>query len=131
MTPPDYIKDDITMTTKKSTHQQTGLLQRLLLPEIRFVAGVYLFLILIFAALRGMLLLRNSLQATGIEPGVLAKSFLVGMRFDIAISSYLLIPFFLCLVLFPLQWRKALLSAFLRHSRVVYIFRSGGDRVLS
>ena len=112
MTPHHYIKDDITMTTNKSTHQQTGLLQRLLLPEIRFVAGVYLFLILIFAALRGMLLLRNSLQATGIEPGVLAKSFLVGMRFDIAISSYLLIPFFLCLVLFPLQWRKALLSAF-------------------
>ena len=88
------------------------MLQRLLLPEIRFVAGLYLFLLLIFAALRGMLLLRNSLQATGIDPGTLAKSFLVGLRFDIAISSYLLIPFFLCLVLFPIGCRKALLSVF-------------------
>jgi phosphoglycerol transferase MdoB-like AlkP superfamily enzyme len=106
------IKDDFTMTNNKNTHRQTGLLQRLLLPEIRFVAGLYLILMLIFAVLRGMLLLRNSLQATGIEPGVLAKSFLVGMRFDIAISSYLLIPFFLCLVLFPINWRKGLSSAF-------------------
>ncbi len=91
---------------------RSAWIKRVLLPEIRFVAGIYLLLLIVFGVLRGLLLMRNSLHATGIEQLTLAKSFLVGMRFDLAISSYLLIPFYLCLILSPFRWRKALMSGF-------------------
>lgn len=100
------------MNTNKNIHRKAGLLQCLPLPEIRFVTGVYMLLLLVFAALRGMLLWRNSLHATGIAAETLTESFLVGMRFDVAISSYLLIPLFLCLVLLPLRCRKVLVQGF-------------------
>lgn len=101
------------MLINKSPERRTsGLLRKFLLPEIRFVAGVYLLLLLVFAVLRATLLWRNSLHATGIAAETLFESFLVGMRFDVAISSYLLIPLFLCLVLLPLRWRKILVPGF-------------------
>jgi phosphoglycerol transferase MdoB-like AlkP superfamily enzyme len=67
-------------------------------PEARFVAGLYLLLAVLFALLRTVLLLRNSVQAEQIPISILVKSFLVGLRFDMAIASYLLIPLFLALL---------------------------------
>ena len=51
--------------------------------------------------MRLLLLWRNSFHASGIPAGTPAKSFLVGVRFDLAISSYLLIPLFLALLILP------------------------------
>jgi len=98
------------------THKHPRLLSRVLkyvlMPEILFVSGVYLLLLVVFEVLRLLLLFRNSLHATGIESQVLVKSFLVGMRFDIATSSFLLMPLFLCLLFIPSRWRKRLISGF-------------------
>jgi len=94
----------------------------LLLPEIRFVAGLYLLLLIVFAVLRSLLLWRNHLQATGIATETLVKSFLVGLRFDLAISSYLLVPLFLTLVLLPSRWRKTLVGGFCLLVGVLIIF---------
>jgi phosphoglycerol transferase MdoB-like AlkP superfamily enzyme len=71
----------------------------LLPPEALFTAGLYGLLLTVFALLRGLLLWRNAGQAAGIPAATLAESFLVGLRFDLAVSSYLLLPFFLLLLL--------------------------------
>jgi len=63
--------------------------------EIRFIAGLYLLLAALFAALRLLLLLRNANLAEQVAGGELVNSFLVGLRFDLAVASYLLIPLFL------------------------------------
>ncbi len=82
------------------------------LPEARMVAGLYVVLIGIFAALRLLLLLRNVNFAQQVDTGVLMQSFLVGLRFDLAVSSYLLIPLFLLLMLLPVRFRSMLLGGF-------------------
>lgn len=74
---------------------------RLILPEVRFIAALYLLLAILFAALRFVLLLRNGVLAENIPAAVLAQSFLVGLRFDLAVASYLLIPLLLVLVFLP------------------------------
>lgn len=89
-----------------------SVLRTLLLPEVRFISAIYGLLLVVFAVLRGLLLWRNHLQAAGIPEDVLAKSFLVGLRFDLAISSYLLIPLFLLLLLLPRQRHKVLIYGF-------------------
>ncbi len=81
-------------------------------PEAHFVAGVYVLLLGIFAALRLLLLLRNANFSHHVENGVLLQSFLVGLRFDLAVSSYLMIPFFLLLILLPGRFRQAMLGGF-------------------
>ncbi len=67
-------------------------------PEARFIAGLYLLLAVLFALLRTVLLLRNSVQADQVPLPILLESYLVGLRFDMAIASYLLIPLFLVLL---------------------------------
>ncbi|WP_432823148.1 LTA synthase family protein [Trichloromonas sp.] len=81
-------------------------------PEARFIAGVYVLLLVVFAALRLLLLLRNVNFAQQVDTGILLQSFLVGLRFDLAVSSYLLIPLFLLLVLLPPRLRSALVGGF-------------------
>lgn len=89
-----------------------SVLRTLLLPEVRFISAIYALLLVVFAVLRGMLLWRNHLQAAGISTEILAESFLVGLRFDLAISSYLLIPLFLLLLVVPRQRHKMLVYGF-------------------
>ncbi len=74
-------------------------LRRFLLPEARFTVGVYGLLLALFAVLRLLLLWRNAGTARQIPAELLAQSFWVGLRFDLAVSSYLLLPFFLLLLL--------------------------------
>lgn len=87
-------------------------LHRFLPPEARFVVGVHGLLLLIFAALRLLLLARNANLAQPVEALVLLRSFLVGMRFDLAVASYLLMPLFLLLLALPRRFRPGLLVGF-------------------
>jgi len=84
--------------------QSTNRFRSLFLPEALFTAGVYVLLLALFAVLRLLLLWRNAGMAQQIPAELLTKSFWVGMRFDLAVSSYLLIPFFLLLLV--LRGRK-------------------------
>jgi|GEM_PF-3409090 len=79
-------------------------------PEVRFITALYGLLLALFALLRLLLLWRNSVFARQIPASLLAESFRVGLRFDLAVSSYLLIPFFLLLLALQGRWRKWLLG---------------------
>ncbi len=79
-------------------------------PEVLFVGGLYGVLLSLFALLRLLLLWRNPELAGQVPGELLLKSFLVGARFDLAISSYLLMPLLLLLIL--LRRRRLLLVGF-------------------
>ncbi|MDY0267510.1 LTA synthase family protein [Trichloromonas sp.] len=83
-------------------------ISRLFPGEVRFIAGLYLLLAGLFAALRLVLLVRNTNLAEGVATGELLKSFLIGARFDLAVASYLLIPLFLLLLGLSQRWRGRL-----------------------
>jgi phosphoglycerol transferase MdoB-like AlkP superfamily enzyme len=85
-------------------YNSSGRWRRVLVPEALFTAGVYVLLLALFAVLRLLLLWRNASMAQQIPAELLTKSFWVGLRFDLAVSSYLLIPFFLLLLV--LRGRK-------------------------
>lgn len=99
-------------TDEHQLMQSRNFLNSCLLPEIRFCVGLYGLLLIVFAVLRLLMLWRNHLQATGIPVATLTESFLVGGRFDLAISSYLLIPFFLTLLIASRRWQKRLVVGF-------------------
>jgi phosphoglycerol transferase MdoB-like AlkP superfamily enzyme len=79
-------------------------------PEALFTVGVYALLLALFAVLRLLLLWRNAHMAKQIPAGLLVQSFWVGLRFDLAVSSYLLIPFFLLLLVLRGRQRVRLLA---------------------
>ena len=64
-----------------------------LAPEAGFLARLFLGLMLLFSMFRLVLLLRNWSLAAGIPASVLFESFIVGARFDMAVTCYLLLPF--------------------------------------
>ncbi|BCR06351.1 hypothetical protein DESUT3_34200 [Desulfuromonas versatilis] len=68
-------------------------------PEALFTAGLYLVFLIGFALLRLLLLVSNGNLGKTVPTGELLQSFWVGLRFDLAIGSYLLIPLFLALLL--------------------------------
>ncbi len=82
---------------------------RQLCPEVLFVGGLYIVLLVLFALLRLFLLWRNPALAGQVPSGLLLESFWVGARFDLAISSYLLMPLLLLLTL--VRRRRGLLLA--------------------
>jgi len=65
--------------------------------EMRFTIGFGLLLLLSFSALRLFLLLRNHSLWVDTPAAILLQSFIVGLRFDLAITAYLLIPLLLLL----------------------------------
>ena len=67
-------------------------LQSFSTPEAVFVAGLYGLLLCFFSLLRLFLFLRNHDIGQNVPAETLLHSFFVGLRFDLAISSYLLIP---------------------------------------
>jgi phosphoglycerol transferase MdoB-like AlkP superfamily enzyme len=79
-------------------------------PEALFTVGVYALLLALFAVLRLLLLWLNAHMAQQIPADLLAQSFWVGLRFDLAVSSYLLIPFFLLLLVLRGRQRVRLLA---------------------
>lgn len=80
--------------------------------EVMFTLGLYLLLTLFFALARLALLLRNADLAVPVPLAVIAMSFIVGLRFDIAVSSYLLIPFLFATVLPTIRVRAWLVVVF-------------------
>jgi phosphoglycerol transferase MdoB-like AlkP superfamily enzyme len=80
-------------------------------PEVLFIGGLYGVLLLLFALLRLLLLWRNPTLAHQVPIELLLQSFWVGVRFDLAISSYLLMPLLLLLILLP-RLRSLLLAGF-------------------
>lgn len=95
---------------------------RFLTPEVLFTAGLYGLLLVVFALLRLLLLWRNMDLARPVPLSLLAESFRVGLRFDLAVSSYLLIPFFLLLLAANGRGRRWLLVA---------LVSAGGGVILS
>jgi phosphoglycerol transferase MdoB-like AlkP superfamily enzyme len=60
-------------------------------PHIRFLTAVFLLLMVLFSLARGGLLLRNASSDQGAAADI-AGAFLVGLRFDLCIASYFMIP---------------------------------------
>ncbi len=73
-------------------------LGKLIPAEIRFTAGIGILLLLLFSVLRLILLLRNQPLWAETPARLLLHSFLVGLRFDLAVTAYLLIPLLLVLL---------------------------------
>jgi phosphoglycerol transferase MdoB-like AlkP superfamily enzyme len=114
---------------REGVHVQQHLLQEAMMPHSakkKGVAGLdrivpasvlltiqlYALLLVLFAVQRGLMLWRNFSQAADIPASTLAQSFLVGLRFDSAISAYLLIPTFLLLLVLKERGRAWLLRLF-------------------
>lgn len=76
----------------------TPSLRHLCPPEMRFILRMYAFFLLLFASQR-IWLLAESPPSARVPSAVLFKAFAVGMRFDLAVGSYLLAPVFLLLLL--------------------------------
>lgn len=98
----------------KSAFSSLG--RELLHGPARYLLGLYGLCVAAFAALRLLLWWRNADFGSDTAAGVLAKSFLVGLRFDLSVTAYLMILLFLALVLLPAggrQWaRRAFLAFF-------------------
>jgi hypothetical protein len=86
--------------------------RRFLAPEILFTSCVYIVLLALFSVLRLLLLWRNAGMARDIPSELLINSFWVGLRFDLAVGSYLLIPLFLLLLVLRGRLRVRLLTGF-------------------
>ena len=84
--------------------------------QTSYVFGLYALCLAAFSALRLLLWWRNADFAGDAPPGVIARSFLVGLRFDLAVGAYLIIPLLLALAFLPARgrlWaRRVLLVAF-------------------
>lgn len=65
-----------------------SLLKILLPPRALLLSGSLLLVVFQFALLRLLFLWRNDLAATDLPASLLAQSWLVGLRFDLAISAY-------------------------------------------
>lgn len=71
-----------------------------------YLIGTYTLCLLSFSALRLLLWWRNADFGSETPPGVIAQSFLVGLRFDLAVCAYLLLPVLLGLVILPERGRR-------------------------
>lgn len=104
-------------TTDSQQHpQQTLPRDNWLSAHIRYLAGLYALCLAAFSGLRLLLWWRNADFGSDAPPGVIAKSFFVGLRFDLAVSAYLMIVLLLALTLLPSRgqaWaRRLFLAAF-------------------
>jgi phosphoglycerol transferase MdoB-like AlkP superfamily enzyme len=77
-----------------------------LFAELRYLAGLFPLCLAAFSALRLLLWWRNADFGSDAPPGVIAQSFLVGLRFDLAVGAYLMILLCLPLVILPSGGRR-------------------------
>ena len=75
-----------------------------LLSHLRFLVGSLILLLLLFTALRGLLLAYNHEMMGNTEATHFLEAFFNGLRFDLRVSIYLLLPLFLALLYAP--WRN-------------------------
>lgn len=66
--------------------------------EVRYVLGLYLLLLSLLGLLRLAFLGSHAAAMQGVAPSILGWGVLLGTRFDLAVTSYLLLPVFLLLL---------------------------------
>ncbi len=70
--------------------------KRILPPDVFiFFLGIFFLLLVFFLFFRLVFFVRNFREARGIPLLVILKAFLIGMRFDAVVISYLLFPFYM------------------------------------
>ena len=96
--------------------------KKIISADIRFIGFYLFFSLFIFALLRALLLYRNIDLTHDIPNLILAKSFLVGMRFDLIVICQIAIPLILALLLpWGLKRRKIALT-WLGFAGIITIF---------
>ncbi len=84
--------------------------------RLRYLFGAYTLCLLAFSLLRLLLWWRNADFGGDAPTGIIAQSFLVGLRFDLAVCAYLVLPLCLALYLLPTRgqhWvRRVFLAGF-------------------
>jgi len=92
------------------------ILQGCLKGQAPYLFGLYALILAAFSGLRLLLWWRNADFGSDAPPGVIAESFFVGLRFDLAAGAYLMILLFLALMLLPprgqLWARRVVLAVF-------------------
>ena len=76
-----------------------------LFAEVRYLFGLYFLCMASFSALRLLLWWRNADFGSDAPPGVIANSFFIGLRFDLAVGAYLMILLFLPIIILPPRGR--------------------------
>jgi len=71
------------------------LINNLSFPPINYFLALTIIFLLLFAVFRLILLLTNFSQFEGVPFIILIESFLVGIRFDLSVTLYALVPLFL------------------------------------
>ncbi|MDM1708295.1 hypothetical protein [Thiopseudomonas alkaliphila] len=69
--------------------------------HLRFLVGSLMLLLLLFTALRGLLLAYNHEMIGTTKAVHFIEAFFNGLRFDLRVSIYLLLPLFLALLYAP------------------------------
>jgi phosphoglycerol transferase MdoB-like AlkP superfamily enzyme len=90
--------------------------------DVAFIGGALLVFMVLFAIARAMLLLRNLPLAADVPTLELAKAFVVGLRFDLAMSSYVLVPLVLGMLLPGGLSRRAPWNIWLALVTVIFCF---------
>ena len=95
-------------------------------PPVKFFSAVIIIYLLTFAALRLSLLLFNCHQFQAVPLLILFKAFIVGARFDMAVSLYVVAPLFLLNYLFYFfnrqKWLKQVNLIYLTVTLFIYSF---------
>lgn len=74
------------------------LRRQLVSPEASFIGKMYLLLMALFALQRAFLLFHNANLSESLSTATQIQAFFVGARFDLAVSTYLLLPLLLILI---------------------------------
>ena len=101
------------LPSDQPAERQTPAWRHWLFAELRYLAGLFPLCLAAFSALRLLLWWRNADFGSDAPPGVIAQSFLVGLRFDLAVGAYLMILLFIPLVLLPERGRRWVRRLFL------------------
>ena len=91
---------------------------RLPISVIKYLAAVFALFLIIFEILRGTLLIYYHHLATAVPPVILLQSFLVGLRFDLAVTGYIVSP---VVLVGPLPYIGVASSALTRRICNVYL----------
>jgi len=90
-------------------------------PDLLFLLRAFIHLMALQSLFRGILLWRNSELGTAIPSNEIVQSFFVGMRFDLIMTAYVMIPLVLTL-LHPAGIRKKWATIWLTFVAVVFTF---------
>ncbi len=90
--------------------------------QISYLAGLYALCLVAFSILRLLLWWRNAEFGTDALPAMIAQSFLVGLRFDLAVAAYLMIVLLLPMLLLPPRGQAVVRRLFLAGFCLILLF---------